>query len=106
AALYLLLVFFKGFALSDAESAAKIATPHRHTLHRRRQPAVRASKMKKLLFDLFPLILFFLAFRYADIFTATAVAMIAGVAQIAWLKLRGSAIETMHWVNLTIIIVF
>jgi len=62
--------------------------------------------MKKLLFDLFPLILFFLAFRYADIFTATAVAMIAGVAQIAWLKLRGSAIETMHWVNLAIIIVF
>lgn len=62
--------------------------------------------MKKLLFDLFPLILFFLAFRYADIFTATAVAMIAGVAQIAWLKLRGTPVETMHWVNLAIIIVF
>lgn len=62
--------------------------------------------MKKLLFDLFPLILFFVAFRYADIFTATAVAMAAGVAQIAWLKLRGAAIETMHWINLTIIIVF
>lgn len=62
--------------------------------------------MKKLLFDLFPLILFFLAFRYADIFTATAVAMVAGVAQIAWLKLRGTPVETMHWVNLSIIIVF
>ncbi|MDR2195714.1 MAG: septation protein A [Gallionellaceae bacterium] len=62
--------------------------------------------MKKLLFDLFPLILFFLAFRYADIFTATAVAMAASVAQIAWLKLRGAAIEVMHWINLSIIVVF
>ncbi|NLC35061.1 MAG: septation protein A, partial [Alcaligenaceae bacterium] len=30
--------------------------------------------MKKFLFDLFPLILFFIAFRVADIYTATAVA--------------------------------
>lgn len=62
--------------------------------------------MKKLLFDLFPLILFFVAYRYADIYTATGVAMIAGVAQIAWLKLRQRKIEAMHWVNLAIIIVF
>ncbi|MCB5362468.1 septation protein A [Pusillimonas sp. CC-YST705] len=62
--------------------------------------------MKKLLFDLFPLILFFLAFRYADIFTATAVAMVAGVGQIAWLKIKRSTIEPMHWVNLGIILVF
>lgn len=62
--------------------------------------------MKKLLFDLFPLLLFFVAYRYADIYTATGVAMVAGVAQIAWLRLRGRAIEAMHWVNLTIIVVF
>lgn len=63
--------------------------------------------MKKLLFDLFPLILFFLAFRYTkDIYIATAVAMAAGVAQIAWLKLRRTKIEAMHWINLSIIIVF
>lgn len=62
--------------------------------------------MKKLLFDLFPLVLFFVAYRYADIYTATGVAMIASVAQIAWLKVAGRATEVMHWVNLAIIIIF
>lgn len=62
--------------------------------------------MKKFLFDLFPLILFFAAFRFYDIYTATAVAMAASVGQILWIKLRGKAIETTHWINLTVIIVF
>jgi len=62
--------------------------------------------MKKFLFDLFPLILFFLAFRFYDIYTATGVAMAAGVGQIIWLKLRGKAIEAMHWINLAVIVVF
>jgi len=62
--------------------------------------------MKKFLFDLFPLILFFIAFKFADIFIATAVAIAAGVLQFMWLKLRGKTIETMHWINLTVILVF
>ncbi len=62
--------------------------------------------MKKFLFDLFPLILFFIAFRFADIYTATAVAIAAGILQFVWLKLRGKTIETMHWINLSVIIVF
>jgi len=62
--------------------------------------------MKKLLFDFFPLILFFLAFRYADLYAATAVAMTASVAQIVWLKLNKTPVQTMHWVNLGIILVF
>ncbi len=62
--------------------------------------------MKKFLFDLFPLILFFIAFKFADIFTATAVAVAAGVLQFLWLKLRGKTIEAMHWINLTVIVVF
>lgn len=62
--------------------------------------------MKKFLFDLFPLILFFLAFRFYDIYTATAVAMAASVGQIVWIKLRGKAIEATHWINLTVIVVF
>ena len=62
--------------------------------------------MKKFLFDLFPLILFFVAYRYADIFIATGVAMAAAVLQIVWLKLAGKAIEAMHWINLTVILVF
>jgi intracellular septation protein A len=62
--------------------------------------------MKKFLFDLFPLILFFIAFRVSDIFTATAVAIAAGLLQFAWLKLRRKTIETMHWINLAVIIIF
>ncbi|MEO9122949.1 MAG: septation protein A [Burkholderiaceae bacterium] len=62
--------------------------------------------MKKFLFDLFPLILFFLAFKFSDIFTATAVAIIAGIVQFIWLKTTGRAIEATHWINLTVIIVF
>ena len=62
--------------------------------------------MKKFLFDLFPLILFFLAFRFSDIFTATAVAIAAGIGQFIWLKATGKAIEATHWINLTVIVVF
>jgi intracellular septation protein len=62
--------------------------------------------MKKFLFDLFPLILFFLAFKFYDIFTATAVAIAAGIGQFVWLKARGKAIEATHWINLTVIVVF
>lgn len=62
--------------------------------------------MKKFLFDLFPLILFFVAYRIADIYVATAVAMAAVVLQILWIKLSRKPIETMHWVNLVVIVVF
>src|SRR3546814_11950479 len=62
--------------------------------------------MKKFLFDLFPLILFFLAFKFSDIFTATAVAIAAGVGQFVWLKAMGKAIEATHWIKLTVVVVF
>lgn len=62
--------------------------------------------MKKFLFDLFPLILFFVAYRFADIYVATAVAMAAAVIQILWIKFSGKPIETMHWVNLVVIVFF
>ena len=62
--------------------------------------------MKKLLFDLFPLGLFFAAFRFYDIYTATAVAIAASVAQFIWLKVSGKVIEATHWINLTVIVVF
>lgn len=62
--------------------------------------------MKKFLFDLFPLILFFVAYRYADIYTATAVAIAASILQIVWLKATRKSIETTHWINLTVIVVF
>ncbi|TEA78552.1 septation protein A [Allopusillimonas ginsengisoli] len=62
--------------------------------------------MKKFLFDLFPLLLFFAAFKFSDIYTATAVAIVAAVVQFIWLKARGKVIEATHWINLTVILVF
>ncbi len=62
--------------------------------------------MKKFLFDLFPLILFFAAFKFADIYTATAVAMAAAILQLVWIKVTGKKIEGMHWINLGVIVVF
>jgi len=62
--------------------------------------------MKKFLFDLFPLVLFFVAYRSADLYVATAVAISASVAQIVWLKARQRVIEATHWINLTVIAVF
>ncbi|MCD0504095.1 septation protein A [Bordetella petrii] len=62
--------------------------------------------MKKFLFDLFPLILFFIAYRFADIYTATAVAIAASVAQFIWLKATKKRIEATHWINLSVIVIF
>ena len=50
--------------------------------------------MKKFFFDLFPLVLFFAAFKFADdIFVATGVAIAATVVQFIWLKATGKKIE-------------
>jgi intracellular septation protein len=60
----------------------------------------------KFLFDLFPVILFFVAFKLFDIYVATAVAIGATMAQVGWLKLRGRTVDTMLWASLGIIAVF
>jgi intracellular septation protein len=60
----------------------------------------------KFLFDLFPVILFFVAFKVADIYVATGVAIAATFAQVGWLKLRGKKVEPMLWASLAIIGVF
>jgi len=60
----------------------------------------------KFLFDLFPVILFFIAFKLQGIYVATAVAIAASFAQIGWLWLRGRKIDMMLWVSLAIIVVF
>ncbi|MFN0107641.1 MAG: septation protein IspZ, partial [Blastocatellia bacterium] len=39
----------------------------------------------KFLFDLFPVILFFVAYELADIYVATGVAIAGSVAQVGWL---------------------
>jgi intracellular septation protein len=89
----------------------------------------------KLLFDLFPVILFFVAYKLgnsfpheagqlaatwlggliasgkvseaqAPILLATAVAIVASVAQVGWLLARGRRVEPMLWVSLGVIVVF
>ena len=89
----------------------------------------------KLLFDLFPVILFFAVFKFAGaqpeaaqafasqylsflvvdgaisaqqapILLATAVAILATLAQVVWLLLRRRHVDTMLWVSLVIIVVF
>ncbi len=89
----------------------------------------------KLLFDLFPVILFFVVFKLAGanseaaqafgsqylsglvaggevslaqapILLATAVAILATVGQIGWLLLRRRPVDRMLWVSLVIIVVF
>lgn len=86
--------------------------------------------MKKLLFDLFPIILFFVAYQLAQsnpqaasdtltwlgvqltstqkpgVFIATLVAIAATFGQIGWLKVRGHSIDAMLWVSLVLIVIF
>lgn len=60
----------------------------------------------KLFFDLFPVILFFAAFKVYGIYVATAVAIAATVAQILWMRFRHGKVDTMLWVSFAIIAVF
>jgi intracellular septation protein len=60
----------------------------------------------KFLFDLLPVVLFFVAFKLADIYVATAVAIGTTVLQVAWLKLRRQRVPGMLWASLAIIVVF
>ncbi len=88
--------------------------------------------MRKLLFDLFPVIVFFVAYKIGDanaeatrallatlgmpqptgagekpgIYLATLVAIVASFGQIGWVKLRGGKADTMLWVSLGIIVLF
>ncbi len=85
----------------------------------------------KLLFDLFPVILFFGAFKYsekhpetaADLLTsllgsaavdlkqapillATVVVIVATVAQIVWVRIRHGKVDKMLWISLGLVVVF
>ncbi len=83
----------------------------------------------KILFDLFPIFLFFAAYQVGEknpvtttawlaalgillggakpgVFLATLVAMVATFGQIAWVWLRHRKVDTMLWVSLVLIVVF
>jgi intracellular septation protein len=60
----------------------------------------------KFLFDLFPVLVFFVAFKFAGIYAATAMAIAATFLQVGYLALRRKKIDPMLWVSLAIIVVF
>ena len=85
----------------------------------------------KLLFDLFPVILFFVTFKYAEkspelaaswmgsllgfvpddikmapILLATVVVIAATVAQIIWVHFRHGKVDKMLWISLVLVVVF
>ncbi|MBY0270448.1 MAG: septation protein A [Burkholderiales bacterium] len=60
----------------------------------------------KFLFDIFPVILFFAAFKFFGIYVATTVAIIATVLQIGWVWFKQRKVESMQWISLALIVVF
>jgi len=59
----------------------------------------------KFLFDLFPVILFFAAYKFFDIWIATGAAIAAALLQVGWLLARGRKVDLMMWISLGIIVV-
>ena len=60
----------------------------------------------KLLFDIFPLLIFFGAFKFFDIYLATGAAIIATFVQVGVFWTRHRRFETMHLVTLAVITIF
>lgn len=62
--------------------------------------------MAQILFDLLPVLAFFVAFKFAGVYAATAIGIAATFLQLAWLKVRRQKIPAMQWVSLALIVVF
>lgn len=60
----------------------------------------------KFLFDIFPVILFFVAYKLVDIYAATLVAIVTTVLQIGWVWFKHRKVENMQWISLALIVVF
>src|SRR5690606_12452088 len=59
-----------------------------------------------LLFDFFPVLLFFLAYKWYGIFVATAVIIVATLAQVGIQWARSRTVKPMHLVTAVIVLVF
>ncbi|MCX7897883.1 MAG: septation protein A [Rhodocyclaceae bacterium] len=60
----------------------------------------------KFLFDLLPVILFFVAYKAYDIYVATTVAIVSTCAQIAWIKWRHGRVDKMLIASGVLVVVF
>lgn len=61
--------------------------------------------MKKQLFEFFPIILFFIAYKVYDIYIATGVVIIATICQVSYSWLKHRKVEKMQWITLALIVV-
>ncbi len=59
----------------------------------------------KQLFEFFPIILFFIAYKLYDIYVATAVVMAATLIQVSYSWLRYRKVESMQWITLILVAV-
>lgn len=59
----------------------------------------------KLLFDFFPILVFFICYKLFGIYAATAVAMVASLFQVIFYRLKHQRYEKMHLISLGLIIV-
>lgn len=59
----------------------------------------------KLLFDFFPILLFFICYKFFGIYVATAVAMFASLLQVILHRLKYQSYENMHLISLGLIMV-
>ena len=60
----------------------------------------------KFLFDFFPLLLFFAAYKLYDIYVATAVAIVASFVQTGYFWAKHRRFETTHLITLGLVVVF
>ena len=60
----------------------------------------------KFLFDFFPILLFFIAYKAYDIYVATAVIIVASFIQVSWFWMQHRRVEKMHVITLVIVTIF
>lgn len=59
----------------------------------------------KLFLDFLPILLFFVAYKVYDIYTATAVIIVATVIQVGWLWFKHHRVENMHLITLVLVLI-
>ncbi len=58
----------------------------------------------KLLFDMFPVVLFFIAYKMYDIYTATAVIIAATIVQVLYVYIKHKRVEKIHVITLVLVV--
>ena len=58
----------------------------------------------KLLYDFFPVLLFFIAYKLYDIYVATAVIIVASACQVGWTWFRHRRVERMPLITLALLV--